>query len=367
MKELRRKSVWLCILLLTVCFFTGCSKKKEEAPTLGKQIENYKGFEYLKAVDLTGAVGKDNKKVKQEIYIPDADNKYVKNDNAAVTTQGVNVRVEALSESYRKLCDTSTKKMIEKYGTYKRANVSYLKEEIDNMKMINDEKDAYQKGIVVSQNYSGKYETTCVTEFCTKLSNGVMIRVNVKIKDSDATENTAAVVKELSNYYGMKVYWDESKAKGLSEKYTKNPPTYKRVSDGLYIYEIPMKWKKDTSRSKYPLSIYAEDGTFNVAKPHLVVTYSTMQAKHSQVTDSLCRQMLQKMVPNGSVTMKKVTSPMENSVAYKGTVKNKNTTVTGYYVFCDYNVITFNIGSSKEPSKTQIEPLEHAFNSIIKY
>ncbi|MGI6722167.1 MAG: hypothetical protein ACOX4I_06420 [Anaerovoracaceae bacterium] len=348
-----------CMLMFTL--FTACGK----APTLGNPVDNYDGFKYLTEKSLPG---KDGKKI--QVFVPDAGSVYSKDDYVYAVADGVDVTLHQEEATIVKSAKNSLKTLIRNYGAMSAPDLKAAEENFRSPKVINDGKMVTRKGFKVAPASDDKYVATCISEFFARLGDDVVISGVIRVNSDKTDDKTSKILEELSAFYGFDMYWDKDKAETAAEKYTKNPPSTKRVYLGGYTIEIPRTWESDSSRSRSSIQAYGPGGNATL-KENIFTTYDYNSVKVSDISDeqfqSGYKRSMNAMFPDFKVSISKVKSPVKGGKTFYTVLKNGNRNIHAYFIYSDYKMVGVYCQSLGSVSKSQKGVLDKAFNSITEY
>lgn len=243
--------------LLVVGMLTGCSTGGGK-PTLVNQKSKEDAYETLmEAKLLSETETKDGKEtIKMIAYVPETSNSSNYGDNAYSYLNGVMVNV-ALNSYYYEDGDYADDVVKEE--------LEYIEETYDLIETISvseitvDDKreEAYFEASQLVENYN--YEASGVYKFvyAKELSKDQRFVLQIEIELDECNKNTAQVITELEEYYGIKLGFNQEELQKAVDEFNANPPATKTVSEGGLKYDIPREFDLDYDETDISDDYYA--------------------------------------------------------------------------------------------------------------
>ena len=203
-----KRTIFALLVAAVMLALTACGS--EQAVTVFNPKEEYDGFKHLAELDLDGTGDMDN----IILFVP----KSSTSQNATYVNgsdSGVNLSISLVSSNSIKAYDEDPEKILSKSSYISSDYFSGAEKKAYKMKTAQDGKAAYISDYEIFQSSYGNYTYGyCKTDFVLKLDDDNFIygKVNIDMnKAEDEDENIKAIIKELEQYYCVKIYYDKDK------------------------------------------------------------------------------------------------------------------------------------------------------------
>lgn len=203
-----KRTIFALLVAAVLLALAGCGS--EQAVTVFNPKEDYDGFKQLAQQNLEGTGDMDN----IILFVPKSSTSqsatYVSGSGS-----GVGVSISLVNSNTIKAYDKDPEKILTKSTYITSDYFSGVEKKASKLKTAQDGKAAYVSDYEIYKSSSGSYVYGyCKTDFVLKLDDDNFLYGKVTIdmnKAEDEDKNIKATIKELEQYYCVKIYYDKDK------------------------------------------------------------------------------------------------------------------------------------------------------------
>lgn len=364
------KFLKIAVSLLMVIGLGGCSNGPSGKPTVANQKSDKEAYSNLMGMTVeVEKIGKDGKEETENflVYVPKSKYGDVYGSSAYSSANGVTLDVSVNDYFYEE-------------GDFADQVLEYYKEDIESNRSIfqlvnsselsvdENRENASYEALFIEENFDGNGMGVYKFYAAKELKSGHRLVIELEVIEDECNKLTDPLIKEIEEYYDIKVGFNLEEATKAVDEFNANPPTTKIYDAYDFTFEIPFRYALDYSSSNYLEDdyVFGIDGDGNNYDDNLqVLVLSDDSYPYTSEELKIDVEKLFEDVDGGKVTVSDSDFSPEGKAIVRCKIKSGVETLDGYIVsYKSYVVYFATITNLTETSDESLNVVKTAIDTF---